>query len=184
MGADVESGEHASPAREPEKQVRCALLRIASAGARLSMTLRRKNVDLWLCARLLSGCCSIAPPARTHSGDPTLSLTPSGDPTISRAQELQCGLGLWGSVGLSLGCMQPLLSASVFQLGFMYGGPRTIIYGFILCFLLCLPLALSMAEIASVHINAASTTFPARCPGLGWARCLRLCPAGCTLLRP
>ena len=50
--------------------------------------------------------------------------------------------------------MQPLLSATVFQLGFAYGGPRTVIYGFILCFLLCLPLALSMAEIASVHINA------------------------------
>ena len=190
MDGDVESGAQASPARDPEKQVRCDVRQLPSALARVSASAadkadvmpmparptadapRRGRQALERAARRLrrshprvvlprselgpgAHCaprclaCATPLPCIARRG-----LTPSGDPARSLAQELQCGLGLWGSVGLSLGCMQPLLSACVFQLGFANGGPRTVIYGFILCFLLCLPLALSMAEIASVNINA------------------------------
>jgi hypothetical protein len=32
-----------------------------------------------------------------------------------------------GSVGITIGCMQPLLSAGVFQLGMLYGGPAEVV---------------------------------------------------------
>ena len=50
--------------------------------------------------------------------------------------------------------MQPLLAGGVFQLGMLYGGPATVVYGFILCFVFGAPMAISMAEIASPFVTA------------------------------
>ena len=120
---------------------------------------------------------------------------------LSTIQTLVRGLTLWGSVGLSVTSMQPLLSAGacnktvftgpvvqwapghraplpfpvprsthpalrpghrlthsfsleLFQLAYQYGGSVSVLWGFILCTVLSLPLALSLAEIASRHTNA------------------------------
>ena len=72
-----------------------------------------------------------------------------------------------GSVGITIGCMQPLLSAGVFQLvrvpaplsrpprfadalpllqGMLYGGPAEVVYGFLFCFFFGLFMALSMVS--------------------------------------
>lgn len=69
-------------------------------------------------------------------------------------QELYRNVTFWGSVGITLGCMQPLLCAGVFIYGMGWGGPKEVVWGFVGCFLWSLFLALSMAEISSQYTVA------------------------------
>ena len=82
-----------------------------------------------------------------------------------------------GSIGITLGCMQPLLSGGVFQLGMLYGGargeaanvprprgrdpahsfagPAVVVYGFLGCFLFAVPMVASMVRAGPAAIGPA-----------------------------
>lgn len=69
-------------------------------------------------------------------------------------QELSRNVTFWGSCGITLGCMQPLLSAGVFYYAYGWGGPVEVVWGFVGCFVWSTFLALSMAEISSQYTVA------------------------------
>jgi amino acid transporter len=74
--------------------------------------------------------------------------------SLGYKQELYRNVTFWGSVGITLGCMQPLLSAGTLFYALGWGGPREVVWSFVGCFVWSFFIALSMAEISSQYTVA------------------------------